>query len=81
MVKRERQRYILFKIIREPDIGFEQKEVINSIWQSIWRYFGMKIANKIGLWIVCLRKDTFRLIVISKLEYYVNYPFSLELFF
>ncbi len=53
-MKRERQRYILFKIIREPDIRFGQKEVINSIWQSIWRYFGMKIANKIGLWIINL---------------------------
>lgn len=53
-MKKERQRYILFKIIKEQDVIFEQKEIINSIWQSIWRYFGMKVANKIGLWIINL---------------------------
>ena len=50
MVKKERQRYILFKIIRENVDSFENKELL--IWNSIWRYFGMKEANKIGLWLL-----------------------------
>ncbi|MFX1408749.1 MAG: Rpp14/Pop5 family protein [Promethearchaeota archaeon] len=56
-MKKERQRYILFKIIREQDIVFEQKEIINAIWHSIWRYFGMKEANKIGLWLIELNLE------------------------
>jgi len=52
MFKNERQRYILFKIIREDNAYFEQQEFLRSIWQSIWRYFGMKEANKIGLWLL-----------------------------
>ena len=29
----------------------EQYDLLRSIWQSIWRYFGMKEANKIGFWL------------------------------
>lgn len=25
---------------------------MKAIWQSIWRYFGLKEANKTGLWLV-----------------------------
>jgi len=49
---RERQRYILFKIITEENFKFSKEDLIKSIWSSIWRYFGMKEANKIGLWLV-----------------------------
>ncbi len=52
MVDRERKRYILFKIIKEYETEFNKNELINVIWQSIWRYFGMNVANKIGLWII-----------------------------
>ena len=27
------------------------------VWQSVWRYFGMNQANKIGLWLVELNND------------------------
>ncbi len=57
MVKNERQRYILFKIIGKSEIRFEKKELLNSIWSSIWRYFGMKEANKIGLWLLELNLE------------------------
>lgn len=30
---------------------------MRSIWQSIWRYFGMKEANKIGLWLVEFKQE------------------------
>ncbi|KKK40551.1 hypothetical protein LCGC14_0492820 [marine sediment metagenome] len=52
MGTKERQRYIIFKIIRDSDLLLDQNLVLNAIWQSIWRYFGMKEANKIGLWLV-----------------------------
>ncbi|MHA2130318.1 MAG: Rpp14/Pop5 family protein [Promethearchaeota archaeon] len=54
IVKNERQRFILFKILRESDLYLDQNLILKAIWQSIWRYFGMKEANKIGLWIVNL---------------------------
>ena len=57
MVKIERQRYILFQIIREEDFQIDQQEFLKSIWQSIWRYFGMKEANKIGLWLLELDEN------------------------
>jgi len=52
MVKKERQRYLLFKIIKENNISFNEQDLLKSIWQSIWRYFGMKEASKIGLWLL-----------------------------
>ncbi len=54
MTIKERQRYIIFKIIIESDMFLDQNIILKSIWQSIWRYFGMKEANKIGLWLVDL---------------------------
>ncbi|MFX1323940.1 MAG: Rpp14/Pop5 family protein [Promethearchaeota archaeon] len=57
--KKERQRYILFKIINEEDLVLNQNLILKSIWKSIWRYFGMKEANKIGLWLVELNLNKF----------------------
>ena len=57
MVKNERQRYILFKIIREEGTDFGSPDFLRAIWQSIWRYFGMKEANKIGLWLLELNLE------------------------
>ncbi|MFX0153986.1 MAG: Rpp14/Pop5 family protein [Candidatus Hodarchaeota archaeon] len=57
MVKKERQRYILFKIIKETKTNFTQNSIVKSIWQSIWRYFGLKGANKIGLWLMEFNLD------------------------
>jgi len=52
MRSKERRRYILFKIITEENLRFSKEDLIKSIWSSIWRYFGMKEANKIGLWLI-----------------------------
>jgi len=52
LVRTERQRYILFKIIGEDVTNLNNKEFLKSIWNSIWSYFGMKEANKIGLWLL-----------------------------
>ena len=51
-MRTERQRYILFKIMGEDVASLNKKEFLNSIWNSIWSYFGMKEANKIGLWLL-----------------------------
>lgn len=52
MVKRERQRYVLFNLIIEEETYFNKNDLLKSIWASIWRFFGMKEANKIGLWLL-----------------------------
>lgn len=52
MVKNERNRYILFEIIKEEKLIIEPQIILNSIWKSIWRFFGMKEANKVGLWLI-----------------------------
>jgi len=57
LVKLERQRYILFRIIKDANIFFEKQDFLNLIWRSIWRYFGMKEANKIGLWLFKLNLE------------------------
>ena len=57
MVKLERQRYILFQIFKEEDFQINQQEILKSIWQSIWRYFGMREANKTGLWLLELSEE------------------------
>jgi RNase P/RNase MRP subunit POP5 len=51
-MKIERQRYILFKIISDNSNIITEKVLLRAIWQSIWKYFGMREANKIGLWLV-----------------------------
>jgi RNase P/RNase MRP subunit POP5 len=51
-MKDERQRYILFKILNENNSLLNEKSLLNSLWHSIWRYFGMKEASKVGLWLV-----------------------------
>ena len=57
MVKRERQRYILFILITEEKAYFNKNDLLKSIWTSIWRFFGMKEANKIGLWLLELNLE------------------------
>ncbi|MFW9900221.1 MAG: Rpp14/Pop5 family protein [Candidatus Thorarchaeota archaeon] len=48
---------MFFKIITESKKEITQNSLIKSIWQSIWRYFGLKEANKIGLWLIELNLD------------------------
>ena len=54
MVKKERNRYILFKVITKDNIDLDQRGVLNAIWQSIWKYFGLREASKVGLWLLDL---------------------------
>lgn len=53
IVKRERQRYILFQIfIGNQKINIDKGTFLNAVWKSLWRYFGMKEAIKSGLWLL-----------------------------
>lgn len=56
-MKDERQRYILFKIINEDNTFLSENSLLTSLWHSIWRYFGMREANKVGLWLVELNNS------------------------
>ena len=29
-----------------------QIDIINAVWTSIWKYFGLKEASKVGLWLL-----------------------------
>ncbi|MBY8981817.1 MAG: hypothetical protein KGD57_02645 [Candidatus Lokiarchaeota archaeon] len=57
MVSQERKRYILFKILNESIYKYDKNEFINIVWHSIWRYYGMNVVNKIGLWIIDLNLE------------------------
>ncbi len=52
MVKSERHRYILFKVISEHNTPLNKQAILNSIWTSLWKYFGLKEASRVGLWLV-----------------------------
>ncbi len=41
-------------MIIEDNFIINKDDLLKSIWSSIWRYFGMKEANKIGLWLIDL---------------------------
>lgn len=54
-MREEKQRYILFKIIREENKRgkpIHEKAFLEALWNIIWRYFGMNTAIKIGLWLL-----------------------------
>lgn len=56
-IKKERQRYILFDIIRKKEAFFSEREFLKVLWRSIWHYFGLKVSNKVGLWLVELNLE------------------------
>ncbi|MGV9172256.1 MAG: Rpp14/Pop5 family protein [Promethearchaeia archaeon] len=50
---KERQRYILFKMVKDQNkVSIKKRLLLKTVWSSIWRYFGLKGANKMGLWLV-----------------------------
>jgi RNase P/RNase MRP subunit POP5 len=52
VVKKERNRYILFKVITKDNTNLAQREVLDAVWQSIWKLFGLREASKVGLWLL-----------------------------
>jgi RNase P/RNase MRP subunit POP5 len=55
---RERQRYIMFKIIKDKQTTFTEGEFIRKLWDSVWRYFGMAASIKVGLWLLELNFES-----------------------
>jgi len=39
-------------VISEHSKPFNKQEILNSIWTSLWKYFGLKEASRVGLWMV-----------------------------
>lgn len=40
-----------------------QREIVNSVWASIWKYFGLKEASKVGLWLLDINfEDNFGIV-------------------
>ncbi|MFO8019298.1 MAG: Rpp14/Pop5 family protein [Promethearchaeia archaeon] len=65
---KERQRYILFQIIKKKENMKVKKSIfLKTLWSSIWRYFGLKGANKMGLWLVELNnKNNYGILRVSQ---------------
>lgn len=51
-LKYKRQRYLLFSFIAEKKDEINEKLIINLLWNSISRYFGVNETSKTGLWLV-----------------------------
>ena len=58
MVKKERNRYLLFKLICQDNLKIENTIILGVIWRAIWRYFGLKEASKVGLWLLEFSADS-----------------------
>lgn len=39
-------------MINEGNFVLNKRDIINSVWASIWKYFGLKEASKVGLWLL-----------------------------
>ena len=39
-------------MISEHSKPLNKQEILNSIWTSLWKYFGLKEASRVGLWLV-----------------------------
>ena len=39
-------------MISEHIKHLNNQEILNSIWASLWKYFGLKEASRVGLWLV-----------------------------
>ncbi len=50
MEDKERQRYLLFKIITEGEI--EERYLIRAVWRNLFQLYGDFGASQTGLWLV-----------------------------
>lgn len=39
-------------MISEHIKHLNNQEILNSIWSSLWKYYGLKEASRVGLWLV-----------------------------
>ena len=39
-------------MISEHNTPLNKQGILNSIWTSLWKYFGLKEASRVGLWLV-----------------------------
>jgi RNase P/RNase MRP subunit POP5 len=41
-------------VISEQNVSLDKQKILNSIWGALWKYFGLKEASRVGLWLVDL---------------------------
>ena len=41
-------------MISEQNFSLDKQKILNSIWGALWKYFGLKEASRVGLWLVDL---------------------------
>jgi RNase P/RNase MRP subunit POP5 len=39
-------------MISEHNSSLDKRMILNSLWASLWKYFGLKEASRVGLWLV-----------------------------
>jgi RNase P/RNase MRP subunit POP5 len=57
MESKERQRYLLIRIITEGDI--EEQQLIRSIWRNISSLYGEYGTSRTGLWLIEYEKNKY----------------------
>lgn len=60
MDTKERQRYLLIKIIAEGDI--EEKQLIRAIWRNISSLYGEYGTSQTGLWLIEYEKNKYAIL-------------------
>ena len=57
MITKERQRYLLIRIITEGDI--EEQQLIRAIWRNIFSLYGEYGTSRTGLWLIEYEKNKY----------------------
>ena len=39
-------------MISEQNNSLDKQKILNSIWGALWKYFGLREASRVGLWLV-----------------------------
>ena len=60
METKERQRYILFKIISDGD--FEEGQFIRALWRNLFQLYGESGTSRTGLWVTEFVKNEYGII-------------------
>ena len=60
MEGKERQRYILFEVLAEGEVG--EKSLIRAVWRTLTHLYGDVGASKTGLWLVEYEKSQYGII-------------------
>ncbi|HUX99524.1 MAG TPA: Rpp14/Pop5 family protein [Candidatus Deferrimicrobium sp.] len=60
MIIKERQRYILFKIVSDGEIG--EQQVIRAVWRHLFQLYGEFGTSQTGLWLIEYKANEYGII-------------------